>query len=118
MAAVTKPISRSVPVQSPSSGRYVHGTRNTLPMLTREARRYSGSLPCWVSSTASMPSAAAHRKMAPTLVGFITFSSTAMRRAPAQTSATEGSAGRRMAHSMPRVRWKPVSCVSTSSGAV
>ena len=84
MAAVTKPISRSVPVQSPSSGRYVHGTRNTLPMLTRDARRYSG----------------------------------AMRRAPAQTSATEGSAGRRMAHSMPRVRWKPVSCVSTSSGAV
>ena len=38
-----------------------------------------------------MPRAAAQRKMAPTLVGFITFSSTAMRRALAQTSATEGS---------------------------
>ena len=65
-----------------------------------------------------MPRAAAQRKMAPTLVGFITFSSTAMRRALAQTSATEGRGGRRMAHSIPRVRWKPVSCVSTSREAV
>ena len=87
-------------------------------MLTREARRYRGSLPSVVSRTASMPRAAAQRKMAPTLAGFITFSSTAMRRALAQTSATEGRGGRRMAHSIPRVRWKPVSCVSTSREAV
>ena len=33
-------------------------------MLTRTARRYSGSLPALVSSTASMPSAAAERKLA------------------------------------------------------
>ena len=87
-------------------------------MLTRDARRYRGSLPALVSSTASMPSAAAQRKIAPRLVGFMTFSSTAMRRAPAQTSSNVGRGGRRMAHSIPRVRWKPVSCVSTSSGAV
>ena len=52
------------------------------------------------------------------LVGFMTFSSTAMRRALAHTSSTVGRAGRRMAHSIPRVRWKPVSRVSTSGAAV
>ena len=52
-------------------------------MLTRMARRYRGSLPALVSSTASMPSAAAERKIAPRFVGFITFSSTRhARRAP------------------------------------
>ncbi len=65
-----------------------------------------------------MPSAAAERKIAPMFVGFITFSSTAILRAPQQTSSAEGSAGRRIAQSMPRVSRKPVSCVSTSSGAV
>ncbi len=86
-------------------------------MLTRLARRYRGSLPAAVSRTASMPSAAAERKIAPMLVGFITFSSTAIRRARVQISSTVGSGGRRMAQSMPRVRWKPVSWVNTSSSA-
>ena len=73
-------------------------------MLTRLARRYRGSLPAAVSSTASIPNAAAERKMAPMLVGFITFSSTAIRRDLAQISSTVGSGGRRMAQSIPRVR--------------
>ena len=51
-----------------------------------------------------MFSAAAERKIAPTLVGFITRSSTATRRAPAQTSSAFGSSLRFMAHSIPRVR--------------
>ena len=74
-------------------------------MLTRALRRYSGSLHPGVSSTASIPSAAAERKIAPTLVGFWTFSRTTIRAAPAQISSTEESPGRRMAHSTPRVRW-------------
>ena len=78
-------------------------------MLTRLARRYSGSLPAAVSSTASIPNAAAERKIAPILVGFITFSSTAIRLERAHSASTAGSGGRRMAHSIPRVRWKPVS---------
>ena len=51
-----------------------------------------------------MPSAAAERKIAPMFVGFITFSSTATRAAFVHSSATDGSAGRRMAQSIPRVR--------------
>ena len=90
----------------------------SLDVLTREARRYRGSLPAAVSSTASMPRPAAQRKIAPRLVGFITFSSTAMRRALAQTASAVGRGGRRMAQRMPRVRWKPVSRVSTSREAV
>ena len=73
-------------------------------MLTRMARRYRGSLPALVSSTASMPSAAAERKIAPRFVGFITFSSTATRVAPRSTAAGSASGGRRMAQSIPRVR--------------
>ena len=65
-----------------------------------------------------MPSAAAERKIAPMLVGFITFSSTATRVAPAQTVRASAGRGRRIAQSIPRVRWKPVSCVRTSGGAV
>ena len=49
--------------------------------------------------------AAAERKIAPTLVGFWTFSRTTIRAAPAQISSRLGSPGRRMAHSTPRVRW-------------
>ena len=51
-----------------------------------------------------MPSAAAERKIAPMFVGFITFSSTAILCAPRQISSAEGSAGRRIAQSIPRVR--------------
>ena len=73
-------------------------------MLTRTARRHSGSQHPGESSTASMPSAAALRKMAPMLVESTMFSSTATRFAPAQTSSTLRGAGRRMAQSTPRVR--------------
>ena len=52
---------------------------------------------------------AVERKIAPILVGFITFSSTAIRLDRAHSASTAGSGGRRMAHSIPRVRWKPVS---------
>ena len=61
-----------------------------------------------------MPRAAADRKMAPMLGESTTPSSTAMRRAPTQTSSTAGRAGRCMAHSTPRVRAKPVSWRSRS----
>ena len=47
------------------SGRRVHGTWNTVPMLTRTLRRYSGSAQRGEMSTASAPSAAALRKAAP-----------------------------------------------------
>ena len=103
MAAVLNP--RPFSCSTQSSSRYVQGTWNTVPMLTRQLRRYSGLEQAGVSSTASIFSAAALRKMAPTLVGFIISSSTATRFAPRQTSSTAGSAGRRMAHSIPRVRW-------------
>ena len=78
-------------------------------MLTRTARRHSGSLQEGVTSTASAPKAAAERNIAPTLVESTRFSSTATRRAPAQISSTVGKAGRRRAQSTPRVRAKPVS---------
>ncbi len=96
----------------------VQGIWNTVPMLTRTARRYSGSLQEGVSSTASIPSAAAERKIAPTFVGFMISSSTAMRLAPSSTVSSDGSGRRRMAQSTPRVSGKPVSSVSTESGAV
>ena len=51
---------------------HVHGTRNTDPIDTRTARRFSGSHELLVSSTASMPKAAAERKMAPMLVVSVT----------------------------------------------
>ena len=74
----------------------VQGTWNTVPIDTRAARRNSGSWHEGVTSTASMPSAAAERKMAPMLVELPMSSSTAMRRAPvaAMSSGTLGSAGR------------------------
>ena len=87
-------------------------------MLTRAQRRYSGSVQAGVSSTASMFNAAAERKIAPRLVGFITSSSTATRRALRRISSARPRGGRYMAQSIPRVSWKPVSWVSTGSGAV
>ena len=86
-------------------------------MLTRIARRYSGSLHAGVSSTASILSAAAERKIAPTFVGFTTFSSTAIRLASLQISCGVRSFGRYMAQSIPRVSLKPVSFASTSNSA-
>ena len=46
----------------------VHGTWKTVPIETRIALRYNGSAHRGVTRTASMPSAAAERKTAPTLV--------------------------------------------------
>ena len=109
-AAVAKPMfrSRSMPGTGHWSARLpsrVQGTWNTVPMLTRTARRDSGSQQPGVSSTASTPSAAAERKIAPTLVASTMFSSTATRLAPAQMSSARGSGRRRRAHSTPRVSW-------------
>ena len=64
-----------------------------------------------------MPSAAAERKIAPIFVGFITFSRTTTRLALFRTSTGSEGFGLRIAQSMPRVRWNPVSCVRTSSSA-
>ena len=89
-----------------------------MPILTLTARRYRPSQQAGVSSTASMPSAAAERKMAPRLVGFIMFSNTAIRRAPEQMAPASGSFGLRMAQSTPRVSGKPVSWVRMLSSAV
>ena len=58
--------------------------------------------------------AAAERKMAPTLVGFMISSRTAIRFTPDTTSSIVFMGGRRMAHSMPRVSVNPVNCVRTS----
>lgn len=63
----------------------------------------SGSHVSRVSSTASTPSAAAERNMAPMFVVSVTPSITATRRAPRHTSAAAASGGRRMAQSTPRV---------------
>ena len=108
MAAVLNPSSLKASIPLSGHGhccrsKKVQGTWNTVPMLTRAARRYRGSLHPGVRSTASMPRAAADRKMAPTLVGFMTFSRTATRLAPAQREAASGSLRRRMAQRTPLV---------------
>lgn len=100
IAAVVNPMlcSFSYP---PSS--QVQGTRNTLPMDTLTARRLKGSHELCVRSTASIPSAAALRNMAPMFVVSTTPSITTMRLAFAHTSSMLGSTGRCMAHRTPRV---------------
>ena len=122
MAAVLNPIAfrDRIPsvFHSVFSSKKVHGIWNTVPMLTRIARRYSGLLHPGVSSTASIPRAAAERKIAPILVGFTTFSRTAILRAFLHTSTISGNAGRRIAQSIPLVSLNPVSCVNTSNSAV
>ena len=71
-AAVEKPSERSSGTPSAAQARSlpmrVHGTWNTVPIDTRAARRYSGSWHDGVTSTASMPSAAAERNTAPMFV--------------------------------------------------
>ena len=64
-----------------------------------------------------MESAAAERKIAPTLVGFMIRSSTATRFAPRSASCTERGVGLSMAQSIPRVRENPVSADRTSEVA-
>ena len=101
MAAVRKP---SLPKSLREPSIQVHGIRKTVPIDTLTARRFSGSQELRVSSTASIPKAAAERKIAPMLVVSTTPSITTMRRAPRQTSAILRTAGRRMAQRTPRVR--------------
>ena len=59
----------------------VHGTKKTLPIDTLTARRFNGSQELRVSNTASIPRAAAERKIAPILVASTTLSITTIRRA-------------------------------------
>ena len=101
MAAVRKPNACNSPMGSADQAQ---GTRNTLPIDTRTARRLSGSQAVRDSTTASMPKAAAERKIAPMLVASVTPSITHTRAASRTTSATDVSGRRRMAQSTPRVR--------------
>ena len=121
MAAVLKPRSRKSSIagcgQALSCLSTVHGIWNTVPMLTLTDLLYKGSLQPEVSKTASIFSAAAERNIAPTLVGFTTFSRTAIRLAFAQICSIDGSCLRRMAQSRPRVKEKPVICFKSSMGA-
>ena len=78
--------------------------KKTVPIETRTARRFRGSQELRVNSTASMPRAAAERKMAPILVVSTTPSITTIRRAPRQTSSILFGTGRRMAQRTPRVK--------------
>ena len=78
------------------------------------ARLFSGSHDVVVSSTASMPKAAADRKIAPMFVVSVTPSITTMRRAFLQMSSTLPGTGRFMAHSTPLVSVYPVSERSSS----
>ena len=64
-----------------------------------------------------MPNAAAERMIAPTFVGFITLSSITILLLFSHNSLTEGKGLRFMAHSIPLVSLKPVSCVRTSNAA-
>ena len=93
------------------------GTSSTVPMLTRTERRSRGSQQEGVTSTASIPSAAAERNAAPILVLSTIFSRTATRWAFRQISSAERGFGRRTAHSTPRFSLYPVICESTSGGA-
>ena len=70
------------------------------PCSPAPARRQSGSQQEGVSNTASICSAAAERKIAPTLVESTIFSSTATRRAPAQSTCgdLQGGAAHRAEH--------------------
>ena len=81
----------------------VHGTRNTVPIDDSHSPAVQGSQDVGVTSTASIPRAAAERKMAPILVVSTTPSITATRLALQHTSSTLGGAGRRIAQSTPRV---------------
>ena len=104
-ASTSKPAScsRSIPAPGQASS-LVHGTWKTVPIETRIERRYSGSAHCGVTSTASTPSAAAERNIAPTFMWSTMSSSTATVRASRSRSAAAGSSGRCIAASAPRWR--------------
>ena len=60
---------------------HVHGIQKTAPIDTLTARRFNGSQELRLSNTASIPNAAAERKIAPILVASTTPSITTIRRA-------------------------------------
>ena len=103
VSAIATVLNPSSPSDCTGASSHVHGTRKTEPIDTRTARRLSGSHELEVSSTASMPSAAAERKIDPTLVASTTLSTTTTLLAPRHTYATVGVSLRRMAQSTPRV---------------
>lgn len=82
------------------------------------ARRLSGSHDVGVSITASMPSAAADRKIAPILVVSTTESITAILCDSVHSNDVAVGSGRRMAQSTPRVSVYPVIRDNISRGAV
>ncbi len=104
-ASRVKPASRteSRPLGQVSSRAY--GTENTAPMETLTLRRYSGSAQSGDNSTASMPRAAAERKIAPMLVWSFTDSMTTTRRAERSSSPAVGSGLRCMEARAPRCTW-------------
>src|SRR5690349_25040388 len=69
MAATVKPCSLRRERSCGQLSSRAHGTWKTVPMLTRTLRRYSGSPQRGETRTASTSSAAAERKIAPTLAG-------------------------------------------------
>ena len=101
IAAVRKPHFRKS-LRGPSI--QVHGTKKTAPIDTLTTRRFNGSQELRVSNTASIPRAAAERKIAPMLTASTTLSITTIRRASRHTSSILRGAGRRMAQRTPRVR--------------
>ena len=109
IATVRKPSLRNS-LGEPSN--QVHGIRKTEPIETLTARRFNGSQELRVNNIASIPKAAAERKMAPILVASTTPSMTTIRRAFRHTSSALGSARRRMAQRTPRVSVYPVNVAS------
>ena len=95
-----------------------HGIRKTDPIETLTARRFNGSQELRVSNMASIPRAAAERKIAPMLVVSTTPSMTAIRRAPLHISSTLFDVGRCMAQRTPRVSIYPVNLASSSLAPV
>ena len=101
IAAVRKP---NLPKSLREPFIQAHGTKKTAPIDTLTTRRFNGSQELRVSNTASIPRAAAERKIAPMLVASTTLSMTTMRRASRHTSSMLRGSGRRMAQRTPRVR--------------
>ena len=111
IATVLKP---SLCSDSMGASSQVQGIRKTLPIDTLTARRFRGSQVSRVRMTASIPKAAADRKIAPIFVVSVTPSMTTTRRASRRTSLTDGICFRRMAQRTPRVSVYPVSDASNS----
>ena len=97
---------------------HAQGIKKTDPIDTLTARRFNGSQELRVNNTASIPRAAAERKIAPTLVLSTTPSITTMRRAFRQTSSTLRNTGRYIAHNTPRVKTYPVNVANSSRSPV